>query len=244
MLKAWSRSPAGQALLGTTLAHYMTFVQRTTRYTFEPDDSESIVRAQLPVIFTFWHGQHGLVYRVVPRGVRLAALISRHGDGGINAAMIERLGLLSIRGSGGPPEKMQRRGGVAAMREMLRALAKGTSVAMTADVPKVARRCGMGVVTVAQLSGRPIVPIAIATHNRMNFNSWDRASLALPFGKGAQVIGRPLFVARHADDAMLEATRLELEAELDRIQTRAHVLVGREDPGAGLAQSRYAGTTP
>lgn len=244
MLKAWSRSPQGQTLLGTTLANYLIFVESTTRYTSEPDDSENIMRAQLPAIFTSWHGQHGLLYRVVPRGAPLAALVSRHGDGGINAATLKRQGVNSIRGSGGPPDKMQRRGGMVAMREMLRALAKGTSIGMTADVPKVARRCGMGVVTLAQLSGRPILPVAIAMHNRVNFKSWDRASLALPFGKGAQVIGTPLHVARDADADTLEATRVALEIELDRIHTRAHALVGREDPGAVLAQSRDAGAAP
>ena len=244
MLKAWSRSPRGQALLGKLLAHYLNFVDKTTRFVCEPNDPDAYLQAHLPVIFAFWHGQHALLHRIVPRGAPLAALISRHGDGGINAAMLQSQGILSIRGSGGPPDKMQRRGGMLAMREMLRALARGTSIGMTADVPKVARRSGMGVVMLAQLTGRPILPIAIATHNRMNFNSWDRATMPLPFGRGAQIIGAPLFVARDADAAALEAARLALEVELDRLQARAYDLVRRNDPGAGLAASRQSGFAP
>lgn len=244
MLKSWSRSPEGQKFIGSMLSQYILFVERTTRYTSGSGDSETILREQLPTIFTSWHGQHGLLHRVVPRGAPIAALISRHGDGGINAAMLQLQGVIPIRGSGGPPDKMLRRGGMVAMREMLRMLEQGISIGMTADVPKVARRCGMGVVTLAQLSGRPIVPVAVATRNRINFASWDRASLALPFGKGAQVIGAPLFVARHADAAALEAARFALETELDHIHARAHALVGRDDPGAGLVKSRYAGMAP
>ncbi len=53
---------------------------------------------------------------------------------------------------------------------------------LTADVPKIARRCGEGIVTLARMSGRPIVPAAVATSRRMEFGSWDRASIACPSG--------------------------------------------------------------
>ena len=66
---------------------------------------------------------------------------------------------------------------------------------MTADVPKIARVCGEGIVTLARLSGRPIVPVAVVTSRRIDFESWDRASLGLPFGRGAMVLGEPIRVA-------------------------------------------------
>ena len=72
---------------------------------------------------------------------------------------------------------------------------------MTADIPKVSRVCGPGIVTLAQLSGRPIVPVAVVTSRRIDFASWDRASLGLPFGRGAMVLGEPVHVARDADAA-------------------------------------------
>jgi len=37
---------------------------------------------------------------------------------------------------------------------------------MTADVPKVSRVAGLGIVKIAQMSGRPIYPVAIATRRR------------------------------------------------------------------------------
>ena len=49
---------------------------------------------------------------------------------------------------------------------MLGALEEGYNVALTADVPKVARVAGLGIVKLASASGRPIYPIAIATRRR------------------------------------------------------------------------------
>ena len=75
------------------------------------------------------------------------------------------------------------------MRELLRLLESGASVALTADVPKRARVAGMGIVTLAKLSGRPIVPIAVVASRRIQFNTWDRASLGLPFSHAVVVAG-------------------------------------------------------
>jgi lysophospholipid acyltransferase (LPLAT)-like uncharacterized protein len=87
-------------------------------------------------------------------------------------------------------------------------------------------------VTLAQMSGRPIVPVAVVTSRRIDFNSWDRASIGLPFGRGAIVLGEPFHVSREADAAALEGYRVSVEQELDRIHERAYALVGSKDPGA------------
>ena len=50
-------------------------------------------------------------------------------------------------------------------KEMLSALEEGYNVALTADVPKVARVAGLGIVKLASASGRPIYPVAIATQS-------------------------------------------------------------------------------
>jgi lysophospholipid acyltransferase (LPLAT)-like uncharacterized protein len=173
-----------------------------------------------------------MIHYAWPKGARVAALISRHGDGEINAALLERLGVTAIRGSGGSPDKMRKRGGVAALREMLRALADGMTVVLTADVPKTARVAGPGVVALAQMSGRPIYPVAVVTSRRIDFNTWDRASLGLPFSRGAIVLGSPIEVAAEADADAREAARRAVEAGLDEVHRRAYALVGARDPGA------------
>ena len=105
---------------------------------------------------------------------------------------------------------------------------------MTADVPKRPRVAGLGIVTLAKLSGRPIAPVAVVTSRRFDFRSWDRASLGKPFGRGAIVVGDVIRVASDADEAALEAARCAVQEGLDEVHRRAYALVGGRDPGAGL----------
>jgi len=240
MLKKLGRMRLAQEALAFVFVLYFGLVRRTNRFSIEPADFPDRIGPSLPVIGAMWHGQHLIAHFAWPKGSAVAALISRHGDAEINAAMLRRLGVIAIRGSGGRAEKMRRRGGVTALRAMLRELAAGTTVMLTADVPKVSRVAGLGIVTLAQLSGRPIRPVAVVTSRRIDFSSWDRASLPLPFGRGAMVLGDPVHVPRDADAAALEAARRAVEAGLDAAYARAYRLVGGEDPGRLLRAERAA----
>ena len=234
MLRRIGRSRAAQEAVGALAAGYLGLVRRTNRFVAEPPDFEDRVAPDLPVIAAMWHGQHFMTHFAWPKGAKVAALISRHGDAELNAIALRRLGVMPIRGSGGRAAKMRQRGGFAAMREMLRALKEGVTIVMTADVPKVARVAGSGIVTLAQHSGRPIYPVAVVTSRRFDFKSWDRASLGKPFGRGAMVIGDPIRVPPEANAETLERLRLAVQDGLDRAYGRAYALVGSEDPGAGL----------
>jgi lysophospholipid acyltransferase (LPLAT)-like uncharacterized protein len=163
---------------------------------------------------------------------RAASLVSRSGDGEFNAVALRHLGVRAIRGSGARGRDIRKKGGAQAMRAMLRALSDGEMVVMTADVPKISRICGQGIVTLSQLSGRPIVPVAVVTSRRIDFDSWDRASIGLPFGRGAMVLGDQIHIPREADEQTLESLRRTVERELDRVHERAYALIGSRDPGA------------
>ena len=238
MLKQLGRSKFIQTAFGVLAERYLSFVRFTTRFAVEPADFPEHVMAQLPAIAAMWHGQHFMVHFAWPRGASVGALISRHADGEFNAVILERLGVIPVRGSGGGAGKMLKRGGVAALREMLRLLERGTTMVLTADVPKVARQAGPGIVTLAQISGRPVFPIAVVTRWRIDLASWDRASIPLPFGRGAMVLGDPVTVERHASAATLEAARRRVELGLDAAHARAYALVGAQDPGRVLNAAR------
>ncbi len=108
-------------------------------------------------------------------------------------------------------------------------------MALTADVPKTARVCGIGIVALAKLSGRPIVPTAVVTSRRLQFNTWDRASLGLPFSRAVVVAGDLGSTFRaDADEATMEAARLAVQQGLDDAHARAYAMVGAKDPGAHL----------
>jgi lysophospholipid acyltransferase (LPLAT)-like uncharacterized protein len=229
-MKRITRSRAVQETLGFLVAGYLKFVQRTNRFVMEPADAYD--RVEMPVIAAMWHGQHFMIHFAKRPQDRAASLVSRSGDGEFNAVALRHLGVRAIRGSGARGRDIRKKGGAQAMRAMLRALSDGEMVVMTADVPKISRICGQGIVTLSQLSGRPIVPVAVVTSRRIDFDSWDRASIGLPFGRGAMVLGDPIHIPREADKQTLESLRKTVERELDRVHERAYALIGSRDPGA------------
>jgi lysophospholipid acyltransferase (LPLAT)-like uncharacterized protein len=219
--------PWVQRTIGVAAAEYLRLVWHTTRFRLEPPNIYETVIKDLPVIVAMWHGQHFLTPFIKPEGehFRAKVLISRHRDGEINAIAAERLGVGTIRGSGDHGAEFHRKGGVSAFREMLNALNEGYNVALTADVPKVSRVCGMGIIKLASLSGRLILPVAIATRWRIDFDSWDHSALNLPFGRGARTVGEPIRVPADADDAALESARRAVEASLNAATKRAYEIV-------------------
>src|SRR6185503_11288511 len=112
------------------------------------------------------------------------------------------------------------KGGVSAFKEMLGALQDGYNVALTADIPKVARTAGLG-----------IVKLASASRRRVELSNWDRTAINLPFGRGAGVAGEPVRVPAEADGAALESARHAVEASLDAATARAYALVDRQAKG-------------
>jgi len=110
---------------------------------------------------------------------------------------------------------------------MLSTLQNGCIVALTADVPTVSRITGLGIIKLASASGRPIYPVALATHRRIELNTWDRMAINLPFSRGAGVVADPIWVPQTADAEALERARNALQASLDRVTTRAYDLVDR-----------------
>jgi lysophospholipid acyltransferase (LPLAT)-like uncharacterized protein len=234
--------PPGQEILGRCLAFYLKAVRAMTRFSHEPADIYDQVRPELPVIYAMWHGQHIMIPFARPDWMASCSLASRHGDGGINAVALRELGIGVIRGSGALGRKVREKGGAAAFMAMVRRMAGGESMVLTADVPKLARVCGEGIIKLAQVSGRPIRPVAVVTRWRIDVKSWDRMSigLPLPFNRGAIVVGDAIIVARDAGPAEVEAARLALELSLDDIHARAYAMIGGKDPGRGLGPANRA----
>ncbi|HWJ99704.1 MAG TPA: lysophospholipid acyltransferase family protein [Xanthobacteraceae bacterium] len=219
--------------LGRTMAGYLWSVHKTLRITIEPENIYEVAEPEMPVILTFWHGQHFLAPFIMKSHHRAKVLISRHADADVNAIAAEALGVQTIRGSGATnPKDFHRKNGVGAMREMIATLNEGINVALTADVPKISRVAGLGVVALARYSGRPIYPIAIATSRRIVAPSWDKASVDLPFGKAGAVAGEPIRVARDAGEAEMEAARKLVQERLNQVTARAETLAGVKSGGA------------
>ena len=228
---SWSRrllrSRALQVAIGVSAAEYLRLVGKTGRFVTEPADIYERVARDYPVILAMWHGQHYLAPFLKRPEHRAKVLVSKHRDGEVNAIAARWLGVDAIRGSGHQGVDFIGKGGVSAFKEMLSTLQDGSIVALTADVPTVARVAGLGIVKLASASGRPIYPVALATHRRIELDTWDRTAINLPFARGAGVVAEPIWVASDADANALELARSTLQAALNRATTRAYELVDR-----------------
>jgi 3-deoxy-D-manno-octulosonic-acid transferase len=217
---------------GSTLAAaYIRLVARTSEVRRDPADTDAKLFAQHPQIFAMWHGQFGMLPTIKPeKPADVAAMVARHGDAELIGAVLERFGMWLIRGAGAGGRRRDR-GGAKAFRETVRALANGTTVAMTADIPPgPARKAGLGVVTLAKASGRPVVPCAMATSRFFTLPTWSVLTVNLPFSKLGIVVGDPVWVAADADPEALEAARLAVERGLNQATARAYELAGAPDP--------------
>ena len=215
--------------MATAGAWYLRLAWYTSRKIVEPANIYDTL--ETPAILAMWHGQHFMmpfVKRNEPR-FRAKVLISRHRDGEINARAAEKLGIGTIRGSGAHNREFNRKGGTVAFIQMLEALQQGYNIAMTADVPKIARVAGLGAIKLAQHSGRPIYPAAIASHRRIVLNSWDRSAVNLPLSRMGLVGGEPIYVPADADETAVEAARQRLENELNRVTARAYAIADRTE---------------
>jgi lysophospholipid acyltransferase (LPLAT)-like uncharacterized protein len=89
-------------------------------------------------------------------------------------------------------------------------------------------RVKRGPIILAKIAGAPLLPLAWATSNRIVFEkSWDQFVFPLPFGKGALIWGNPVAPpSADASVAEVEAVRLQLEVEMNRIAAEADHIAG------------------
>jgi lysophospholipid acyltransferase (LPLAT)-like uncharacterized protein len=117
--------------------------------------ADELYREGKRAIFAFWHARQ-LMMPFAYRGERAYVLISQHQDGEIIARIVERFGFLAVRGS-------STRGGVEALRELIRLGHSGLDLVVTPDGPKgPAHVAKIGVIQLARATGLPIVPLTAA----------------------------------------------------------------------------------
>ena len=237
--KPLARSRLAKHILSSMLASAIRFIERTNRRAEGSHDVVKMVAEHSPAIAAFWHGQHLLAPALYPREHKMVALFSRSADAELNALVAEKIGLGVVRGSGGRAGKHRlNKGGAAALIKLKRVLDSGCNVAMIADIPHgTPREAGLGVVTLARFSGRPVIPVAVATSRRKVLErTWDRTTINLPFGRSAIVFGPLIHVSPDADDEEQERKRREITEALNEATREAYRLVDSASPQGGSAR--------
>jgi lysophospholipid acyltransferase (LPLAT)-like uncharacterized protein len=162
-------------------------------------------------ILAFWHSRVLLVSYLY-KGWGGVILVSKSKDGEMTTRILQRQGQETIRGS-------TSRHGVQAMTKLIKALKEEIRpCAVVPDGPRGPRfKVQPGIITLAQKTGYPIVPISYSAKRLKVFASWDRFILPYPFNEGCVIYGTPISVPGKLDPDGRELRRRRLEEELNRI---------------------------
>lgn len=195
---------------------FISLLYRTMRITFVGREvMPGFTARDEGFVAAFWHGRLLLIPFTYP-GCDIHVLISSHRDGEIIANVMKRFGLSLVRGS-------SKKGGAAALREMLQLLQENRPLAVTPDGPRgPAEVVKPGVAQLARLSGKAVVPMTFSASSCFRATSWDRFMVPYPFSRGVLYIGEPL---RYEPGEEMEAFRLRLEKALKDVTAKADEMV-------------------
>lgn len=161
------------------------------------------------VILAFWHDQLLLMVKGY-RGPGAKILISASKDGELIARTMHYFGQGAVRGS-------STRGGRAAFKAMLELAREPFDLVFTPDGPKGPRHTiKEGVVALARLTGRPVIPMAFACSRGHRFASWDRFLLPFPFSRGVFSFGPAVHYDANESPADFQARLQQAMEENDR----------------------------
>jgi len=187
-------------------------LRKTLRITFVDEAGLLTSNYAEPVIFATWHNRLALSMatweefrkRVQPDS-QLAALISASKDGALLARTLERFGVHPVRGSSS-------RRGAQALLELTSLLQKSYHVAITPDGPRGPRYVVQdGIISLAQVTGFPIVPVSNFAPHKIQMRSWDRFQLPLPLSRCTVTFAPMLRVPRDASEEIRRALKSELQ---------------------------------
>jgi len=174
-----------------------------------------------PIIFVFWHGRLLMIPPFAIKGYKMNVVISNHNDGQLITRVMEHFGFSMIRGSS------NKKDGLAAFKEVLRALKNKEMVSITPDGPRGPRmRLGGNVVKISQMTGVAIVPVTYSISKNKILRSWDRFMLAKPFSRGVFIYGEPILPPTSGDEKTLEEASTLLENRLNQLTKQADEMMG------------------
>jgi lysophospholipid acyltransferase (LPLAT)-like uncharacterized protein len=189
-------------------------VSGTLRYRWERDPRE-LSSAGRPYIFCVWHNRLALalvMYRQYAASIglppQLAGLVSASRDGAFLSHILKLFEVEPVRGSSS-------RRGAQALLELSSWLDRGYDAAITVDGPRGPRyKVKPGVIGLAQLTGRAIIPASLRYSRKWTIGSWDRFQIPMPFSTCFFTFDEPIQIPRDISDESREVLRQEVEKRL------------------------------
>ena len=179
-----------------------------------------IIEVQHPEVdsclYAMWHRNQCAIYGFKDKPT-VSVLVSNSKDGDVVAQGIKPMGFKLVRGSKG------KRGAIEASMQMIEALKNNERCAMMVDGPRgPAGIVKDGVIKIAKLSGKPIVPVCWYSNNFnwITLPSWDGLKMPVLDVRLINLYGEPIYVPEDADDDGIEKARQQLQASLEELDRR------------------------
>ena len=170
-----------------------------------------LLKKKKSFIYSFWHDQLLMCPLTWNSESEIKVLISKHRDGDIISKVISILGFGAIRGSTNKPEKKKNKGSLRAIRQIIKSLDNNISIGMSPDGPKGPRhKVSDGIIHIARLSQKEIIPVGIGFKKKWILNTWDRFIIPKIFNEICFVWGKPIKVSKSSR----ESIRLKKDLEL------------------------------
>lgn len=175
---------------------------------------QSLVREQTAVVPVCWH-QHlllcarFLVSKHVAPPLKPGFMISPSVDGEAPTMLAQSYGAHVVRGSG-------TYSGLRAVRGAHQAIERdGISPAVTPDGPRGPRfKFKPGAIFAAQISGKPVVPVAFAARPAFVLKTWDKFVIPVPFGRVCIALGEPYFPPAGLNDEQMQEAQREMQRRM------------------------------
>lgn len=159
------------------------------------------------VILCTWHQQFfsAISYFQNYRDLNPALMISRSRDGEMIAAVAERSGWHTVRGSSS-------NGGKNALKQMVEHLRQAGLAGHILDGPQgPAGEVKAGLISMAHAADAAIVPFYTSADRSWFFNSWDDFFLPKPFARVTISFGEPIMLAQIDNESVFESQRSYIE---------------------------------
>ncbi|OYW76812.1 MAG: hypothetical protein B7Z37_07040 [Verrucomicrobia bacterium 12-59-8] len=211
---------------GKIIAWIMRGIAMTVRWQIR-DDAGVFDANRRGCIWGFWHNRmflfpwtHHEWFANIPGTI----LTSPSGDGQIIADLCESFGIEAARGSSSKPEK-----GMSALITLAAKVREGHEIGITPDGPRgPIYQVQPGIVKLAQLTGAPIIPAHMHYSRALQFKTWDKFMLPLPFSTITLVLDPPIYIPRRMTEEEFEQKRQTLEKAMlagnnpEYLQQRLH----------------------
>jgi len=206
-------------MMGWVLRILVSGIGGTLRWRIEDPAGLLANTPERSCIFAFWHNRIFLLPYLfrkhwhTRRRDRVAVMVSASRDGEQLTRVLSKFNLICVRGSSS-------RRGKEALREMTDLVNLGYDAGITPDGPRGPKyHCQDGVISLAQLTQAPIIPVSWDVSRKVTVNSWDGFMVPLPFARATLRIGAPVVVGAEASDTAREEKRVELEKVLKELGT-------------------------